>query len=177
MNSALKETILLHSGGALSIFTATPKAMDVMKEFPPPVVPRDFNSTHTFPNSKTDSNPPLEDAHQKRKALTASDRGEMLGEEPLPTPKKSVFDYMSEEDKARVLKSSKDIAAKPASTASKTAVNSSSIASAQQGWSSKFWSGHSSFKPFAKDSAKQARYEEFLKVQRGEQASQKLSDR
>ena len=164
------------SGGALSIFSATPKAMDGMKTFPPPVVPRDFNGTHKFVNPTSESKP-SEEVQQKRKTLTASDRGEMLGEEPLPTPKKSVFEYLSKEDKERVLASAKNITPKPSNTASSTSATSTATVSVQQDWSSKFWSGHSSFKPFAKDVAKQARYEEFLKARQGEQVPEQMNDR
>lgn len=160
----------------MSIFTATPKAMDAMKPFPPPVVPRDFNCTHKFVNSTTEPRP-SEESQQKRKTLTASDRGEMLGEEPLPTPKKSVFEYLSKEDKERVLSSSKNVAPKPSRTTSSTSEKPSVTDSVQKGWSSKFWSGHSNFKPFAKDSAKQARYEEFLKIRQGEQVSGQVNVR
>ena len=166
--------IYLHLGGALSIFTATPKATDAMKSFPPPVVPRDFNCTHTFSDVTTVTAPKSEENNQIRKSLTASDRGEMLGEEPIPTPKKSVFEFMSKEDKERILLSSKEVVPK-ASSSPPTAV--SSVSSASVNLSSRTWSGHSSFKPFAKDAAKQARYDEFLKTQRREQVSQKLIDR
>lgn len=165
--------IYLHLGGALSIFSATPKATDAMKSFPPPVVPRDFNCTHTFSSATTVTAPKSEN-NQIRKALTASDRGEILGEEPIPTPKKSVFEFVSKEDKERILLSSKEVVPK-ASSSPTTAV--SSVSSASVNLSSRIWSGHSSFKPFAKDAAKQARYEEFLKTQRGEQVSQKVIDR
>ena len=150
--------------------------MDGMKTFPPPVVPRDFNCTHKFDNSTSESKPSGE-AQQTRKTLTASERGEMLGEEPLPTPKKSVFEYLSKEDKERVLASAKNITHKPSSTASSTSANSSASVSVQQGWSSKFWSGHSNFKPFAEDAAKQARYEAFLKTRQAEQVPEQPNDR
>jgi len=166
--------IYLHLGGALSIFTATSKAMDAMKSFPPPVVPRDFNCTHAFSSATMVTAPKSEENNQIRKSLTASDRGEMLGEEPIPTPKKSVFEFVSKEDKERILLSSKKVVP-TTSSSPPTAV--SSVSSASFSSSSRIWSGHSSFKPFAKDAAKQARYEEFLKTQRGEQVSQKLIDR
>ena len=166
--------VYLPLGGALSIFTATPNAMDAMKSFPPPVVPRDFNCTHTFSIATMVTAPKSEENNQIRKALTASDRGEMLGEEPIPTPKKSVFEYMSKGDKERILLSSKEVVPKTSSLPP-MAVGSGSSASVSL--SSRIWSGHSSFKPFAKDAAKQARYEEFLKTQRGEQVFQKLIDR
>lgn len=160
----------------MSIFTATPKAMDAMKTFPPPVVPRGFDCTHKFADSITEPKSP-EEAVQKRKILTASDRGEMLGEEPLPAPQKSVFEYLSEEDKKRVLSVSKDKITKPSSTMLAAAVSSSASDSAQKSWSSSRWTSHSSFKPFMKDSAKQARYEEFLKLRQGGQASQQVNER
>ena len=163
-------------GGALSIFTAAPKAMDAMKPFPPPVVPRGFDCTHKFADSITESKS-SEETVQKRKILTASDRGQMLGEEPLPAPQKSVFEYLSEEDKERVLSVSKEKPTKPPSTMASTVIGSVATDSTQKSWSSSRWSGHSNFKPFMKDSAKQARYEEFLKLRQGGQASQQVPDR
>lgn len=161
----------------MSIFSATPKAMDVMKSFPPPVVPCEFNCTHKFNSSASDpTSSTSQESVQERKTLSASDRGKILGEEALPTPKKSVFDYMSKGDKDRVLSSSKKITPKPSSVASGSSANSSAIVSAQD-LSSKVWSGHSSFKPFAKNPAKQARYEEFLNMGKGEQVSQQIKER
>jgi len=153
--------------------------MDAMKPFPPPVVPQGFDCTHKFSDSITESKS-SEETVQKRKVLTASDRGEMLGEEPLPAPQKSVFEYLSEEDKKRVLTVSKDKATKPSSTLStmsSTAAGSLASDSTQKSWSPSQWGAHSSFKPFMKDSAKQARYEEFLKLREGKQASQQVPDR
>ena len=147
-----------------------------MKLFPPPVVPRGFDCTHKFADSVSESKP-SEEAVQKRKILTASDRGEMLGEEPLPAPQKSVFEYLSEEDKKRVLSVSKDKATKPSNTMPSAAVGSLAGDSTQKSWSASRWGGHSSFKPFIKDSAKQARYEEFLKLREGRQASQQVHER
>jgi len=150
--------------------------MDAMKPFPPPVVPRGFDCTHKFADSITESKSP-EEAARNKKILTASDRGKMLGEESLPAPQKSVFEYLSEEDKKRVLSVSKDKATKPSSTMPSTVMVSLANDSTQKSWSSSRWSDHSSFKPFVKDSAKQARYEEFLRLGPGGQASQKVPDR
>lgn len=158
-------------GGALSIFTATVKAMDSVKTFPPPVVPRGFICNHKLENLTFSPK-----SSEEGQALTVADRQEMLGEEPLPTPKKSVFDYMSKEDKERVMLSSKDITSKIASKASATASRSLTTVSAPRGWTSKVHSGHSSFKPFAKDPAKQARYESFLSTRNGEEVCQPSSN-
>lgn len=161
----------------MSIFTAKPKATDAMKPFPPPVVPRGFDCTHKFDDSKTEPKS-SEEAVPKRKILTASDRGEMLGEEPLPAPEKSVFEYLSEEDKKRVLTVSKEkTAGKTSSISPSVAASSTASDSKQNSWSSSRWSAHSSFKPFVKDSAKQARYEEFLKLRQGEKTSEQVHER
>ena len=150
--------------------------MDAMKPFPPPVLPRGFDCTHKFSDCITESNS-SEEAARNRKNLTASDRGEMLGEEPLPAPQKSVFEYLSEEDKKRVLSVSKERGTKLSSAMPSTVTGSFSSDSRQKSWSSSRWSSHSSFKPFMKDSAKQARYEEFLGLGPGGQASQQVHDR
>ena len=162
----------------MSIFTTKPKAMDAFKTFPPPVVPRNFDCTHKFDDSKTVQKSSDEGLNRK-KVLTAMDRGEMLGEEPLPAPQKSVFEYLSEEDKKRVLSASMSEISKPSSKipseGGSSAVNDSSQKSASSSrWS---WSGHSSFKPFVKDPAKQARYEEFLKSKKGEEVSPQVHGR
>lgn len=156
----------------MSIFTTTAKPMDSMKSFPPPVVPCDFDGNHKFDNLTSPH-----EASQEGKTLTAADRGEMLGEEPLPTPKKSVFEYMSKEDKERVMLSSKSLTPKPASTASVTSAYSSTTVSTPRKWSSNVHFGSSSFKPFTKDPAKQARYEQFLKARNTEQACDSSNDR
>ncbi|KAJ7315466.1 G patch domain-containing protein 1 [Desmophyllum pertusum] len=114
-----------------------------------------FNCTHKFDDSKLEQKS-TEDAPQKRKILTATDRGEMLGEEPLSCASK---------DKKRVQSVSKDVAAKPSSAMPSAPTSSSARDLVQKSWSSTHWAGHSSFKPFAKDSAKQARYEEFFEKQ------------
>ena len=145
--------------------------MDSIKSFPPPAVPRDFDGNHKFDNLTSPK-----EASQEGKTLTAADRGAMLGEEPLPTPKKSVFDYMSKEDKERVM-SSKLVTPKPVSTASATSTYSSATVSAPRKWSSNVHFGSNSFKPFTKDPAKQARYEEFLKARNTEQTCESSNDR
>ena len=163
------------SGGALSIFTAQPRAADCVKTFPPPVVPRNFNCTHKFEDVTTEVIS-SEDNDRKRNALTASDRGEMLGEQPLPLPKKSVFEYISEQDKGRLLSASKDQTVKSSTAAPSHSGSFSAILSGQRCQRSTVWSGHSNFKPFAKDSSKQARYEEYLKTRQGRQSSDMVSD-
>ena len=153
--------------------------MDAMKTFPPPVVPRSFDCTHKFSDDSKTEPKSSKEATPKRKILTASDRGEMLGEEPLPAPPKSVFEYLSEDDKKRVLSASKDktAAVKNSSTMQSEVMSSSASDSRRDSRFSSRWSGHSSFKPFAKDSAKQARYEEFLKLSQGEKLSEQVNER
>ncbi|PFX18747.1 G patch domain-containing protein 1 [Stylophora pistillata] len=160
-------------GGALSIFTTRPKATDALKTFSPPVVPRHFDCTHKFDDSKTGQKS-SEEGLNKKKVLTATERGEMLGEEPLPAPKKSVFEFLSEEDKKRVLSASKSEISKPSGKIPSKEASSSRNDFSQKSASTFRWSGHSSFKPFVKDPTKQARYEEFLKGKQGEQASPQL---
>ena len=122
----------------------------------------------------------------------------MLGEVPLPTPKKSVFDYVSEEDKARLqsVKAQKAQGSSrstctplpsikgtlsPASGTSVTGESSktlaASVSSNENSWSSLFATGSSSFKPFAKDPAKQGRYEAYLRLKKGEKPTLELQGR
>ncbi|KAF9927451.1 hypothetical protein FBU30_003250 [Linnemannia zychae] len=64
-----------------------------------PVVPPDFNPIHTFSgNQKT-----IEVIRQhERPKLTADDRALVLGETPIDAPRRSVFEYISSENKHRL---------------------------------------------------------------------------
>ncbi|XP_032236902.2 G patch domain-containing protein 1 [Nematostella vectensis] len=143
-------------GGLLSLFSAAKKAAPARKFYPPPVIPRDY---HPFRKPDESEKPQKENSsvtlNQKSTRLTAEERGKILGEEALPTPKKSVFDYISKEDQSRI-KSSKD--AKEKTVTSNNSSESSMLSRAIP--TVKLTSG--SFKPFAKDPAKQERYERFL---------------
>ncbi len=81
--------------------------------------------------------------------LTSEDRGKLLGEQPLAKKTKSVFDLMSKDDRERI-----------ASTKQTLQTNSPVVkTSVTQQFSNVRAVG---FQPFAKDPAKQARYNSFL---------------
>ncbi|KAG0265825.1 hypothetical protein BG011_003976 [Mortierella polycephala] len=64
-----------------------------------PKVPRDFVPHHTFDD---DVKPIRHISHQEQPKLTADDRALVLGETPIDAPKRSVFEYMSAENKSRL---------------------------------------------------------------------------
>lgn len=151
----------------LSIFCKASKPPPARKHYPPPVVPRDFKPFHktdeTTQPKQPFSGPPInqgqkrQEANQTSKRLTAKERGEALGEVPLPTPKKSIFDYIAEEDKTR-LKESKEKANTSQQRSSKSLENND----LDRRFTSRGPLTTSGFKPFAKEPEKQARYEIYL---------------
>ena len=133
--------------------------------FPPPVIPKDYKSSHTCTAQVCDKQPGIQPKEQANKSrLTFVERGRILGETPLPEPKKSVFDYVTSEDRQRltVIKEQKDM---------------------QPTKMSQVFTGHqmlgsrSSFKPFVKDPQKQERYEQYLRIRAGEKDTSSLPDR
>ncbi|KAF9950537.1 hypothetical protein BGZ72_007806 [Mortierella alpina] len=79
-------------------FVLAPSAKSV-KWYPAPEVPRDFVPHHTF-SSSVKPTPPSRGRDQPK--LTADDRGVVLGETPIEAPRRSVFEYMSAENKNRL---------------------------------------------------------------------------
>lgn len=160
-------------GGLLSTFTKVSKP-PARQMYPPPIVPRDFTPGHK--TTRSTQQPTSHPQHKSKSVkLTAKERGEALGETPVPKPKKSVFDYIAEEDRSR-LKEVKDRGSCRQSSRwsegseKKSAIDGSKAASTFGGGHSSGVSGgsrttyqSSGFKPFAKDPEKQARYELFLK--------------
>ncbi|KAG0044028.1 hypothetical protein BGZ83_010736 [Gryganskiella cystojenkinii] len=82
-----------------------------VKWFEPPKVPKDFVPRHVFTSEELNrraypgvSSGPIRrgDPNQQQPKLTADDRALVLGETPIDAPKRSVFEYMSAENKNRL---------------------------------------------------------------------------
>lgn len=147
------------------------------KVYPPPVVPRDFTPLHKASAEAHKPTPQTRHSSSSKSVkLTAKERGEALGETPLPTPRKSVFDYIAEEDKTR-LKEPKDTRKTKQQSRWSVSGTGTSIGNSHgdgsgrsdesnntnvPGASKRIAFESSGFKPFAKEPEKQARYELFL---------------
>ncbi|KAF7770333.1 hypothetical protein Agabi119p4_6307 [Agaricus bisporus var. burnettii] len=101
---------------------------------------------------------PMAYSKWKSSGMTAGERGEMLGETPIQTGPRSVFDYLSEKDRERL----KNI----------TAANSAGVSpSALQSFSAPRTEAHvaqaalKGFQPFSSDPAKHDRYTTYLHSQ------------
>ncbi|KAF8925254.1 hypothetical protein BGZ58_000967 [Dissophora ornata] len=70
-----------------------------IKWYPAPRIPRDFVPHHTFSD---DVKPVLPSNKRQQPKLTADDRALVLGETPIDAPRRSVFEYMSSENKSRL---------------------------------------------------------------------------
>ncbi|KAF9925341.1 hypothetical protein BGZ67_008720 [Mortierella alpina] len=79
-------------------FVLAPSATSV-KWYPAPEVPRDFVPHHTFSDHVKPTYP---SRGRDQPKLTADDRGVVLGETPIEAPRRSVFEYMSAENKNRL---------------------------------------------------------------------------
>lgn len=134
----------------LSIFSKGYKP-PIRKIYAPPIIPRDFVPLHKV-NAVVKENCDSSQSHTTNKStkLTVKERGQALGEVPLNTSGKSVFDYIADDDKKRLNQFNEKEKGKEQNEMSK--YTASKII--------KFKS--SGFKPFAKDPQKQARYEHFL---------------
>lgn len=136
-------------GGALSVFAKASKPKPANKVFAPPPIPKGYQP---FVDMKETYDVKKDEPSVGH--LTSDTRGKLLGEQQLQKTTKSVFDLMSIEDKERI-----------ASTTKTLQTNSPVVKNYSQQCSN---ARAISFKPFAKDTAKQARYESFLKSRNGE---------
>ncbi|XP_022110491.1 G patch domain-containing protein 1-like, partial [Acanthaster planci] len=151
--------------GVLDNFKSSAQARPPNKVFPPPVLPKGFRPFHIFESSSSKENRPPQasaatDFKSSRFLLSATQRGALLGEEQLPGPS-YVFDFLSPEDRQKLKSgavSSPDETApdrtrhapSPA-LATPTAIDPRRLQALGSG-----------FKLFARDAAKQQRYEEYL---------------
>lgn len=142
-------------GGALSNFSPASRPRPANKVFPPPSIPRGYQPFLSVKESNERKPNQAETQKHSSLHLTSSERGKLLGEEPLPKPIKSVFEYMSKSDKDRLEFMNSSRVAR--SSVGKTTISTEPLLSQKVSFI-----GPSGFQPFAKDPAKQARYESFL---------------
>ncbi|KAH3746146.1 glucose-6-phosphatase 2 [Pelomyxa schiedti] len=157
------------------------------KHFPPPTVPKDFQPFHVFPN---DPSCTTAAENEKFKMVTPQERANLLGERMLPASAGSVFQYLSGEDRQRlanmtgktipgpfeVVKPQTDTPASPPSTAptsalppTTTQIHTQSKPSAATAIVLPSYILNAPIKQlYLADTAKQSRYEHFIRQQKGE---------
>ena len=139
-----KTQLLLFLGGALSMFAQASRPKRANKVFPPPSIPKGYQP---FINIKETYHVKKDEEGTAR--LTSDVRGKLLGEQPLKKSSKSIFDLMSKEDKERIASTKRTL--------------QTNIPAAKNPSNQQLSNVHAlGFQPFAKDPAKQARYECFL---------------
>ncbi|KAF8273088.1 hypothetical protein EI94DRAFT_1676992 [Lactarius quietus] len=154
----------------LSGFVLSPESGQKDQWFPVPEVPSGWKPDprrvwQKDPNAeKSEESAPTQAAASKRQKLTADERGAILGEEPLPSTR-SVFDYLSKEDRERIEHAAAGLhPSVPESTPPAVEVPSapSSLPYTAPQIASAALKG---FMPFANDLAKQERYVAYLRSQ------------
>ncbi|CAB4003376.1 G patch domain-containing 1 [Paramuricea clavata] len=131
-------------GGALSLFAKASKPKPANKAFPPPSIPGgyqpfiDVKETYDVKKDET-----------SMAQLTSEARGKLLGEQPLQKTTKSVFDLMSKDDRERITSTKKTLQTNSPLVKNSLTQQCSNVRAV-------------GFQPFAKDPAKQARYDSFL---------------
>ena len=131
-------------GGALSHFTKASKPKPANTVFLPPSVPIgyqpfvDVKETYNLKQEKTSL------VH-----LSSEARGKLLGEQPLQKKTKSVFDFLSKDDKDRIASTKRTLQTNPPIVKNHFTQQCSYVRAI-------------GFQPFPKDPAKQARYDSFL---------------
>ncbi|CAA7269265.1 unnamed protein product [Cyclocybe aegerita] len=144
--------------------------------FPLPEIPPEWtpNPNRVWEKDKENApvqrSPPeaLPHGKWKRSNISADQRGAMLGETPLPSGPRSIFDYMSQKDKERIQRIASNLGTGTDSTSSGQGPGPSvphpsvSIAKLEPHVAQAALRG---FQPFAADPAKQARYTAYLHSQ------------
>ncbi|RKP06324.1 hypothetical protein THASP1DRAFT_31858 [Thamnocephalis sphaerospora] len=133
-------------------FHLTEKTTVLDKWFEPPKVPEDFTPYHVFNESGPDGKPPTQ-----APPMNAERRSELLGEERLDGPQRSVFDYISPSDRQRLEQLSGRSTGANSAQDRAPPLDPALARAALQG-----------FMPFADNPAKQARYRRFLEVKSGQ---------
>ena len=151
------------SGGLLSIFAVATKPVAARQYFLPPVIPKDYQPVHSTTQSSEEQQNVQPRQTEKKNHLTVAERGQILGETPIPAPKKSVFEYIAKEDKQRL----------------KDTLEFKELESGRNsaGTGHQTAGGSSTFKPFVKEPRKQERYERYLRIRGGQQDTIDLPDR
>ncbi|XP_070575548.1 G patch domain-containing protein 1-like [Ptychodera flava] len=150
-----------NTGKVIDGFQQSGKPKPANKIYAAPALPPDFRPFHKFdPGQQAPSQTTVSTG---RFSLSAAQRGAILGEEQLPGPS-SVFDVMSKEDKERVKNTSEIL--KSNSATPQPPAPSQTAATVPPFQKPLFTGALGGFKPFAKDPAKQKRYEEFLEMKK-----------
>ncbi|KAI9458144.1 hypothetical protein BJY52DRAFT_437826 [Lactarius psammicola] len=154
----------------LSGFVLSPEPVQKDQWFPIPEVPSGWKPDprrvwQKDPNvEKSGASTSIQEAAFRRQKLTADERGAILGEEPLPSTR-SVFDYLSKEDRERIEHAAASLQpSAPDSTPPPIEAPSapSSLPYTAPHIATAALKG---FMPFANDLAKQARYVAYLRSQ------------
>ncbi|NXS18392.1 GPTC1 protein, partial [Mystacornis crossleyi] len=183
-------------GKILDGFSLASKSSAPIKIYPAPSLPRNYRPVHYFcpvltagseschlqraleeSTGRLGSDP----AQQSRRALSAAQRREQLGEPELKGPAPSILEYLSEKDRERLKEvkqaSEQQMKAKIVSQKSPNSrFQPASPEDAAHKWEMLLGgqlanAGSSDFKPFAKNPEKQKRYENFVKsLKKGEKA-------
>ncbi|XP_028400200.1 G patch domain-containing protein 1-like [Dendronephthya gigantea] len=141
-------------GGALSLFAKASKPKPANKVFAPPSIPKGYQPFSV----KETYDKKLDEKNVTRH--TSETRGTLLGEQPLLKTRKSVFDLMSKDDRERIASTKKTLQSNYPAGKIPPGTNLRAAG----------------FQPFAKDPAKQARYESFLESRKTGKESNAPSD-
>uniref|UniRef100_A0A8C1J9W5 G patch domain containing 1 n=1 Tax=Cyprinus carpio TaxID=7962 RepID=A0A8C1J9W5_CYPCA len=184
-------------GRILDGFTLASEVTEIKTVYPPPDLPRDYRPVHYFrPVVDSSTVSPIvaqalltsrghlsqEAPQQGRHSLGSSQRRDMLGETPLQGPS-SVFELLDNKDRERLNEIHRAAVVASAKAAALRALSSrfQSVASSETQMALKAWSGPTAdasktFKPFAKNSQKQARYDLYInKLKQGDKDALELS--
>ncbi|KAF9114201.1 hypothetical protein BGX27_011474 [Mortierella sp. AM989] len=130
-----------------------------MKWYTAPKVPKDFNPHHIF---HEDIKPMHPISRHEQAKLTADDRALVLGETPIDAPRRSVFEYISAENKSRldnILGFVMDVEGEKRLKKDHWEVPKIEKSAAE--------AALMGFMPFSDNIAKQNRYKQYLNVQAG----------
>ncbi|XP_077982414.1 G patch domain-containing protein 1-like [Glandiceps talaboti] len=147
-------------GTVLEGFQLSDKPKPANKVFSAPPLPPNFKPFHNF--DVTQQPPSQSTISTGRFSLSAAQRGSILGEAQLPGPS-SVFDMMSKEDKEKMKTAQNRLTSSKFSDTPTSQPTATSTVTTTPASNTPLFSGSvGDFKPFAKDPAKQKRYEEYL---------------
>ncbi|KAJ7881164.1 hypothetical protein B0H13DRAFT_2049820 [Mycena leptocephala] len=174
-------TQMFHDGKpVLAGFLLSDKPVAEDRWFPLPEIPRGWKPDPKRVWDKENSQKP-EDSSQigqekpekkwSRTGISADQRGSLLGETPLPSAPRSVFEYMSQKDRERLKNiASGDTAAAETAPSSRPAPFPSTITIPRTEPHIALAALRGGFVPFVTDATKQARYTAYLESQTGTDA-------
>lgn len=180
--NVVKSAIFKNGRPVVSGFVVSESPLIETRRFPLAEVPQGWvpdprRVWATDPSMKEDESKPLPAVKTHKdwvKGKTADERGALLGETPLPSAPRSVFDYLSQKDKDRLKNMSASIASGTAfpktSPETQTAAPTDMPTLAPQ----MAEAAMKGFQPFSKDPEKQLRYTTFLQSQKTPDDAPKL---